>query len=354
MSAPPSARDRAAVQGAHLARKVAHSVSSLRGGEGGLPADLLTPAAIETRLVGTTGFPDLADSVCYDPTQGLLAVRRRRRYRRRLNRHSSSYCTCPHTCRSCACRRCPHPAHFPSACAGWHARWPRRAVRPAGRGGDAALRVARALPAPLLPARQRRAAARHCRRRHPALLRGAAPLAHLHLAARRRHQQRRSAGGRGARRPAVCAARLRERQRAGRGRAGRRQAARGGREPCSRPAAAAVPGWVGAWRAGPGRAGQQCRAGAVDWRLGVCPAGKRLQLRLQPPACSRLLPRPPLPLPPCSAGPGGGWQGRRGGGGGGAPAPRPPAAAAGAPLLGGAGVGHQVRQGCRCWRSGQS
>lgn len=45
---------------------------------------------------------------------------------------------------------------------------------------------------------------------------------------------------------------------------------------------------------------------------------------------------------PCSAGRGGGRQGRRGGGGSGTPASRPSTAAAGAPQLGDAGLGCQV------------
>ncbi len=58
---------------AHLSRKLQHSVSTMRSGEG-LPPDLLTPAAVDTRFIGAAGFPDLADSVAYDPCQGLLAV----------------------------------------------------------------------------------------------------------------------------------------------------------------------------------------------------------------------------------------------------------------------------------------
>ena len=58
---------------AHLSRKLQHSVTAMRSGEG-LPPDLLTPAAVDTRFIGAAGFPDLADSVAYDPSQGLLAV----------------------------------------------------------------------------------------------------------------------------------------------------------------------------------------------------------------------------------------------------------------------------------------
>jgi hypothetical protein len=68
-----SARKKAAVHAAHLSRKLQHSVTAMRSGEG-LPPDLLTPAAVDTRFIGAAGFPDLADSVAYDPSQGLLAV----------------------------------------------------------------------------------------------------------------------------------------------------------------------------------------------------------------------------------------------------------------------------------------
>lgn len=61
---------RQALAARHLARKVTHTVSR----NAGLPSDLLTASSIDTRYCGGTGFPE-GDSVAYEPTQGLLAVR---------------------------------------------------------------------------------------------------------------------------------------------------------------------------------------------------------------------------------------------------------------------------------------
>lgn len=68
-----TAKERAAVHGAHLARKLQHSVSH-RGADG-LPSDLLTRGAAATRFLGASGFPEHADAIAYEPSQGLLAVR---------------------------------------------------------------------------------------------------------------------------------------------------------------------------------------------------------------------------------------------------------------------------------------
>ena len=56
----------------HFSRKIQHSVSALRG-EGGVPPDLLTAAAVQPVFCGGSGFPE-GDALCYDPLQGLLAV----------------------------------------------------------------------------------------------------------------------------------------------------------------------------------------------------------------------------------------------------------------------------------------
>ena len=64
-------RDAMAVHQRHLVRKVSSALSR----ETGLPGNLLTEAAVSPVYCGGTGFPDLADSVAYEPTQGLLAVR---------------------------------------------------------------------------------------------------------------------------------------------------------------------------------------------------------------------------------------------------------------------------------------
>ena len=65
-----SAREALAMHKTHLVRKVQASLKS----DDELPSDLLTSAAINTQYLGGTGFPDAADSVAYDPVQGLLAV----------------------------------------------------------------------------------------------------------------------------------------------------------------------------------------------------------------------------------------------------------------------------------------
>ena len=65
-------RDALAVHQRHLVRKVSSALSR----ETGLPGNLLTEAAVSTKYCGGTGFPELADSVAYEPTQGLLAVGR--------------------------------------------------------------------------------------------------------------------------------------------------------------------------------------------------------------------------------------------------------------------------------------
>ncbi|KAL4458921.1 hypothetical protein ABPG75_013786 [Micractinium tetrahymenae] len=57
------------VMAAHLARKVQHTVSRREV----LPQDLLV-SGVSTAFAGATGFPEAADSVAYEPTQGLLAV----------------------------------------------------------------------------------------------------------------------------------------------------------------------------------------------------------------------------------------------------------------------------------------
>lgn len=59
-----------AIAAQHLLRK-AQSVARRET----LPPDLLTRGAVESRFIGSTGFPEAADSVAYEPTQGLLAVR---------------------------------------------------------------------------------------------------------------------------------------------------------------------------------------------------------------------------------------------------------------------------------------
>ncbi len=56
---------------AHLARKVSNTVT--RRSEA-LPQDLLLVSGLSTTFAGATGFPEAADSVAYEPTQGLLAV----------------------------------------------------------------------------------------------------------------------------------------------------------------------------------------------------------------------------------------------------------------------------------------
>lgn len=55
---------------AHLARKVQHTVTRQREA---LPHDLLV-SGVSTTFAGATGFPEAADSVAFEPTQGLLAV----------------------------------------------------------------------------------------------------------------------------------------------------------------------------------------------------------------------------------------------------------------------------------------
>lgn len=67
---PGAAMSNKQVMAAHLARKVQHTVS--RKGEA-LPQDLLV-SGVSTAFAGATGFPEAADSVAYEPTQGLLAV----------------------------------------------------------------------------------------------------------------------------------------------------------------------------------------------------------------------------------------------------------------------------------------
>ncbi|KAL4431642.1 hypothetical protein ABPG77_001484 [Micractinium sp. CCAP 211/92] len=59
------------VMAAHLARKVSNTVT--RRSEA-LPQDLLLVSGLSTTFAGATGFPEAADSVAYEPTQGLLAV----------------------------------------------------------------------------------------------------------------------------------------------------------------------------------------------------------------------------------------------------------------------------------------
>jgi hypothetical protein len=69
-----SAKDALAAQHRHLVRKMSHAVHSMH--REGLPADLLGRDALEATFCGATGFPEAADSVAYEPTQGLLAVSR--------------------------------------------------------------------------------------------------------------------------------------------------------------------------------------------------------------------------------------------------------------------------------------
>ncbi|EFN53326.1 hypothetical protein CHLNCDRAFT_137041 [Chlorella variabilis] len=64
-----SAKEALAAHQRHLVRKVTHAMQ-----REGLPDDLLTESAVEARFCGATGFPEAADSVAYEPTQGLLAV----------------------------------------------------------------------------------------------------------------------------------------------------------------------------------------------------------------------------------------------------------------------------------------
>jgi hypothetical protein len=58
----------------HLSRKLQHSVSYLRD-KSALPQyDQLTDSSIQIDYVGDTGFPECADTIAYEPTQGLLAI----------------------------------------------------------------------------------------------------------------------------------------------------------------------------------------------------------------------------------------------------------------------------------------
>lgn len=56
-----------------FARKLNHSVSRVRDASG-YPSDILSPEHIYVRLFEHIGFPDSADALAYDPSQGLLAV----------------------------------------------------------------------------------------------------------------------------------------------------------------------------------------------------------------------------------------------------------------------------------------
>jgi hypothetical protein len=64
-----SAKDALAAHQRHLVRKVSQAMA-----REGLPPDLLTPSSVDTKFCGASGFPEAADSVAYDPAQGLLAV----------------------------------------------------------------------------------------------------------------------------------------------------------------------------------------------------------------------------------------------------------------------------------------
>jgi hypothetical protein len=58
----------------HLSRKLQHSVSYLRDKSALPQQDQLTGSSIQIDYVGDTGFPECADTIAYEPTQGLLAI----------------------------------------------------------------------------------------------------------------------------------------------------------------------------------------------------------------------------------------------------------------------------------------
>lgn len=58
----------------HLSRKLQHSVSYLRDKSALPQQDQLTDSSIQIDFVGDTGFPECADTIAYEPTQGLLAI----------------------------------------------------------------------------------------------------------------------------------------------------------------------------------------------------------------------------------------------------------------------------------------
>ena len=260
-----------------------------------MPPDLLTAAAVQPVFCGGSGFPE-GDALCYDPVQGLLAVRGGACV---WVGEGGRVCTGGEAARLRQ-PATPHgPTHPPNTTPlpppGGHRRWARQADRAARGGGNAACpRRARSHHAPLLPAPRGRAAACHPGRRHPALQRRLSSPPHQHLGAGRRHHR----GGGAAARP-VRAAGLRERG--------------GARGSGARPAGAAGRGW--ARRVRP-------RAAALPRCAGVCvgrggggggggggglhvPSGVEQQTcrswppaRLPPPSLT--LPRPPSspPTPP--------------------------------------------------------
>lgn len=56
-----------------LARKLNHSLSKVRDSSG-LPEDILSPDNINVQLFEHIGFPESADALAYEQTQGLLAI----------------------------------------------------------------------------------------------------------------------------------------------------------------------------------------------------------------------------------------------------------------------------------------
>ena len=184
-------RDALAVHQRHLVRKVSSALSR----ETGLPGNLLTEAAVSTKFVGGTGFPELADSVAYEPTQGLLAVGGVVQLPPRVlppvlppvlaaaplasssgarlegRRCADTLPCCPSWPRHMPCLHTHRPAARarPSFSAGRHQR---RAGGPdwAPRGGGhAPLRLPFPHQAPLLPAQQGSPAEGHPGRRHSAI-----------------------------------------------------------------------------------------------------------------------------------------------------------------------------------------
>ena len=51
----------------HLHRKLQHNAA-------GLPPDFIQPTGVDIKYAGHVGFPELADSLAFEPVQSLLAV----------------------------------------------------------------------------------------------------------------------------------------------------------------------------------------------------------------------------------------------------------------------------------------
>ncbi len=57
----------------HLARKLNQQVSRVRD-VSGFPSDVLLHEQVDLQFLQHVGFPETADGIAYEPTQGLLAV----------------------------------------------------------------------------------------------------------------------------------------------------------------------------------------------------------------------------------------------------------------------------------------